>query len=429
MRVLVKSFGCSTNEADGACMAGCLARAGFELVDSVSTADVVVYNTCAVKSPTENRMIEVAKRVPVGKKLIVVGCLPLIDLARLEREVRFDGVAGPAVSEGIVGIVSLVAKGEKVFAVEESLGFKPSLSLPRIESNPVVSVVPISYGCLGSCAYCCVVFARGRLRSYTVQEIVNRVETDVRNGFREFWLTAQDTACYGRDIDTDLAELMVSVSKVNGDFMVRVGMMTPNLLFDVLEDVARAFSDEKVFKFLHLPVQSGDDEVLERMRRSYSVADFKEIVAGFRAACPEVTIATDVICGFPGESGEAFERTLRLIEEVKPDVVNVSKFFARPKTAAAEMQSDFVSGSEVKQRSARAGALTKKIAYERNKMWVGWRGDVLIDEEGKIDGSWIGRNFAYKPVVVKSSESLLGRIVNVEVVKVFPTFLEGKIVS
>ncbi len=210
MRVFVKSFGCSTNQADGAVLAGCLARTGYELVESVSAADVVVYNTCAVKGPTEDRMIEAAKRIGEGKKLVVVGCLPLINLRRLKEEVRFDGVAGPAVGERIVEIVKRVLGGERVFALEEGLGVNPKLSLPRVERNSVVSVVPVSYGCLGSCAYCCVVFARGRLRSYAISEIVERVEADVDRGFREVWLTAQDTACYGRDIGTDLAELLGS---------------------------------------------------------------------------------------------------------------------------------------------------------------------------------------------------------------------------
>jgi threonylcarbamoyladenosine tRNA methylthiotransferase CDKAL1 len=428
MRVFVKSFGCSTNQADGAVLAGCLARTGYELVESVSAADVVVYNTCAVKGPTEDRMIEAAKRIREGKKLVVVGCLPLINLRRLKEEVRFDGVAGPAVGERIVEIVKRVLGGERVFALEEGLGVNPKLSLPRVEGNPVVSVVPVSYGCLGSCAYCCVVFARGRLRSYAISEIVERVEVDVRRGFREVWLTAQDTACYGRDIGTDLAELLGSVCKVHGDFRIRVGMMTPNLVMDMLEDVVGVYHDEKIFKFLHLPVQSGDDAVLKRMRRFYSVADFKEIVDKFRASFPELTLATDVICGFPGEGAEAFERTLRLVEEVKPDVVNVSKFFARPGTLAAEMERDFVSSSEIKGRSTRAGALAKRMACERNTRWVGWKGEVLIDEVGKVAGSWVGRNFAYKPVAVKSAEPLLGRTVTVEVVEAFPTFLEGRIV-
>ncbi|MEM2412977.1 MAG: hypothetical protein QW447_04735, partial [Candidatus Bathyarchaeia archaeon] len=159
-------------------MAGCLARAGYVLVDSLAGADVVVYNTCAVKGPTENRMIDLLKRVPKSKKLIVVGCLPLINFERLQREASFDGVAGPALGERIVDIVEAVLKGDKVVALEGAERAKPDMHLPRVRLNPVIGIIPISYGCLGSCAYCCVVFARGRLRSYSVSEIVERVKMD-----------------------------------------------------------------------------------------------------------------------------------------------------------------------------------------------------------------------------------------------------------
>jgi threonylcarbamoyladenosine tRNA methylthiotransferase CDKAL1 len=429
MRVFVQSFGCSTNQEDGAVLAGCLAEAGYELVGSVSDGDLVVYNTCAVKGPTEDRLIEVCKRVPEGKKLIVTGCLPLINFERLLREVEFDGVAGPAAGGRIVEIARSVLRGETVFALNESLDRKPPLSLPRIRRSSVVSVVPVSYGCLGSCAYCCVVFARGRLRSYTGQEIVERVTEDVGNGFREFWLTSQETACYGRDIGTNLAELLDSVCRVSGDFRLRVGMMTPNAVMGILEELIGVFCDEKIFKFLHLPVQSGDDRILRLMRRFYSVDDFKEAVNRFRARFRGLTLATDVICGFPGESEEAFGRTLRLVEEVRPDVVNVSKFFARPRTRAAEMRTDFVSPSEIKRRSGAAGALAKRVALEKNKQWTGWRGEVLVDEVGKSAGSWVGRNFAYKPVVVRSADDLLGKTVNVRITNAFATYLEGEVVE
>jgi threonylcarbamoyladenosine tRNA methylthiotransferase CDKAL1 len=429
MRVLVKSFGCSINQSDGAVLAGCLNRAGYEIVESIADADVVVYNSCAVKGPTENRMVDVFSRVPLEKKLVVVGCLPEINRERIEKEVRFDGLAGPAVGRKIVDIVGRVVNGERVVAVEDSLSGKPELGLPRVEPNWVVSVVPISYGCLGSCAYCCVVFARGRLRSCSVQEIVQRVKDDVDKGFREFWLTAQDVGCYGKDIGSSLAGLLKSVCSVEGNFRVRVGMMTPNSVMDELDDLVSAFEDEKVFKFVHLPIQSGDDEVLDRMRRFYSVADFKEIVGAFRARFADVTLATDVICGFPGESREAFERTFRLIDEVRPDVVNVSKFYARPRTAAAGMRDVYVPSSEVKRRSMKAGAVARKVVLEKNERWVGWRGWVLVDEVGKIAGSWAGRNFAYRPIVVKSAQELLGKTLNVEVVRSFPIFLEGKIVD
>ena len=429
MRIFVKSFGCSTNQADGAVLAGCLCRAGYRIVDSISGADVVIYNTCAVKGPTENRIVAVMKSVPSEKKLVVVGCLPLINRGRIEDGIRFDGLAGPAVGEEIVDIVGRVVKGERIVAVGENLSSKPDLNLPRMDLNPAVSVVPICYGCLGSCAYCCVVFARGRLRSYRVEEIVRRVEDDVGRGFKEFWLTAQDVGCYGKDIGASLVQLLESVCAVEGDFRVRVGMMTPSSVMDYLEDLALVFEDEKIFKFLHLPVQSGDDEVLERMRRSYSVGDFKKVVGRFSAGFSRMTLATDVICGFPGESLEAFERTLSLIELVRPDVVNVSKFYARPRTAAAEMEDSFVSSYEIKRRSKEAGLLARKIVSEKNRQWVGWKGSILVDEVGKVGGSWIGRNFAYRPIVLKSAEPLLGKTVNVEVVKSFHTFLEGKIVE
>lgn len=431
MQVFIKSFGCSANLADGEVLAGCLAEAGHELVETVETADIVIYNTCAVKGPTENRMIAILKRVPPDKKLIVAGCLPLINFERVRKEVRFDGVVGPAAGDKIVDVVKRVLNGEKVVALEGAVSAKPSLNLPRLRLNPVIGIISINFGCLGSCAYCCVVFARGRLRSYSIQEIMEKVKMDLASGVREFWITSQDTACYGRDIGTSVADLLKALCTIKGDFKIRVGMMTPNLAKNILEDLIQAFESEKIFKFLHLPVQTGDNKVLKRMRRLYSVEDFKDIVNAFRARFPEVTIATDVICGFPSETEEAFERTLRLIEYIQPDIVNVSKFFARPKTTAVDMYEDFVSSQEIKRRSGVTAKLAKKVAFDRNQRWIGWTGEVLVDEIGKVSGSWIGRNFAYKPIVLKNSGSgdLIGKTFRVKVVKAFTTYLEGEIVG
>jgi MiaB-like tRNA modifying enzyme len=427
MQVFVKSFGCSTNLADGEILAGCLAKAGYELVNSVTSADVIIYNTCAVKGPTENRIIEILKRVPANKKVIIAGCLPLINFERLCKEVRFDGVVGPAAGDEIIEIVKRVLNGERVVALEEAVNAKPSLNLPRLRLNPVISIIPVNYGCLGVCAYCCVVFARGHLRSYGIQGIVERVKKDLAMGVQEFWITSQDTACYGRDRGMNLAELLNALCDVEGSFRVRVGMMTPNIVMDILGDLIQVFKNEKIFKFIHLPVQSGDDQILERMRRFYSVEGFKRIVNAFRASFPEMTLATDVICGFPGEGEEAFEKTLQLIGEVKPDIVNVSKFFARPRTAAAEMQEDFVPFQEIKRRSGILAKLAREVAFEKNQRWVGWTGEIFVDEVGKISGSWVGRNFAYKPITIRDAADLLGKTLRVKVVGGFPTYLEGNV--
>ena len=428
MRIFVKSYGCSTNLADGEVLAGCLSQAGFDLAQSIPDSDVIIYNSCAVKGPTEDRMISLLKRAPSGKKVIVAGCLPLTSFDRLQRDVRFDAAIGPAAGQEIVDVVKRVLAGEQIISLDGSLYAKPALSLPKLTQNPVVSLVPVGYGCLGSCSYCCVVFARGCLRSYPIEEIKEKIKSDLTTSTKEFWLTSQDMACYGKDLGTNLAMLLKSVCAVSGDFRVRVGMMTPNFALDILDELVEAFRSEKVFEFLHLPVQSGDDAVLKRMRRFYTVQDFKKVVAVFREAFPELTLATDVICGFPGENKKAFENTLRLISEVKPDIVNISKFFGRPGTTAAKM-SDAVKQTEIKRRSAEAAKLAKQISLERNKRWEDWTGGILIDEKGKMPGSWIGRNLAYKPVTVKKTSHLLGKTLQVRVVKGFPTYLEGTIIE
>ena len=396
---------------------------------SIASADVIVVNTCAVKGPTENRMIEILRRVPRRKKLIVTGCLPLVNFERLQKEVLFSGVVGPAAGQRIVEIVNRVSNGEEVVVLANGADNLPSLSLPRARSSPVTSIVPINYGCLGSCAYCCVVFARGHLRSYDVQDIVKRVREDLDLGLREFWITSQDTACYGRDKGTNLAALLRALCCVEENFRIRVGMMTVNNVLDMQEELVQAFQDERIFKFIHLPVQSGDDDVLKRMRRFYRVEDFRRVVEAFRTSFPDITLATDVICGFPGETEEDFHRTLQLIDEVKPDVVNISKFFARPKTAAARMQRDSVPLSEIKARSTVASALAKKLSFENNQRWAGWTGEILVDEVGKVPGSWVGRNLAYKPVAVKSTSKLVGKFMHARITEAFPTYLQGSIIQ
>ncbi len=427
MRISVQSFGCSTNLADGGVLKGCLAEAGHEIVESVSDAELVICNTCAVKGPTEDRMIEVCKRVPPDKKLVIAGCLPLINSDRLFSEVKFDAITGPAIGREIVDVVRRVGRGEKV--VKADRASLPDLALPRFQSSPVVSIVPISYGCLGSCAYCCVINARGRLRSHGIDEIVKRVKSDLALGLREFWLTSQDAACYGKDKNTSLPDLLRSICRLKGDFYIRVGMMTPNVVGNDLDRLLDAFKDRRVFSFLHVPVQSGDDDVLRRMGRRYRVEDFRHIVEAFREVFPSLTLATDIICGFPGETSEAFEHTLRLIEDVRPDVVNVSKFFARPGTSAALMVQDFVSRSEINRRTRSSRILLAKISREKNERWVGWKGEVLVDEKGKVRGSWVGRNFAYKSVVLREEGDLMGKCLNVKVVEAFPTYLRAELLN
>jgi MiaB-like tRNA modifying enzyme len=430
-KVYLQSFGCSSNFAEGELMTGCLAHAGYRIAETADAADVLVYNTCAVKTPTENRMIEILKkaRAAGGKQLVITGCLPLVNYDRVKDEVDFDALLGPAAGDAIVDTVRRVLRKERVVQLDRNLSGKPSLDLPRVPRNPVVSIVPISQGCLGSCSYCCVVLARGRLRSHTPSEIVRRIKLDLDVGAKEIWLTAQDTACYGKDIGVNLAALLSQTCGIKSDFLVRVGMMTPNFALDMMPELVDAFKNHHVFKFLHLPVQSGDEEVLRHMNRFYSVDDFERVVETFRKVIPDLTLATDVIVGFPGESAEAFDHTMQLIADVKPDVVNISKFFPRPRTPAEKMMRRIAQGETV-ERSKKMTELTRRITAEKNRAWIGWKGRILVDEIGKQLESFIGRNLAYKPIVVRSSDrSLLGKFISVHVKRTFRTYLEAEIID
>jgi len=258
---------------------------------------------------------------------------------------------------------------------------------------------------------------------------VRRIKLDLDVGAKEIWLTAQDTACYGKDMGVNLAALLNQTCEIESNFLVRVGMMTPNYALSILSELVEAFKHDHVFKFLHLPVQSGDEEVLKNMNRFYSVDDFKHVAETFRKAIPDLTLATDVIVGFPGESAEAFEHTMQLIAGVKPDVVNISKFFPRPQTPAEKM-TQRIAQSETVERSKKMTELTRKITAKKNKAWIGWKGRILVDETGKKPQSFIGRNSAYKPIVVKNSDrSLLGKFVNVYVRRTFRTYLEAEIID
>jgi len=430
MRTYVKGFGCSSNMADTEVLAGCLQNAGHIIVSSPEKAELVIFNTCAVKTQTENKMIHLLRKVPREKKLVIAGCLPLVNLRRLHREVRFDGVVGPAFGDKIVDVVRRISLGMNIEEVGEAVNM-PRLDLPRMPINSCISIIPICYGCLGECAYCCVRFARGKLRSYNIEEITSKVERDLAKGFKEFWLTSQDTACYGKDIGASLPKLLRRISSLSGEFLVRVGMMTPDNFLKIKNELIEEFKSGKIFKFLHIPVQSGDDEILKRMNRRYSRVDFKTIVGAFKEEFPQSTIATDVIVGFPGETKKAFDNTYELIKDTRPDIVNISKFFARPKTSEADL-GPRIDVQEMKARSGRMTHLVYNVSFERNREWGRWRGRILVDEIGKKN-SVVGRNFAYKPIAIKidnvTAKTLLGQIVEVKVHHVSRSHLLGERVS
>lgn len=414
-------FGCSANVADSEIASGLLKEAGHALVGELGLADASVVLTCTVKTPTEKKVVKRIRQLSEGgKPLVVAGCMPEAQRELVAETAPNASMVGPDDLVDIVDAVEGAISGDRFEAIHG--GPMDRTCLPRARRNPVVHIAPISSGCLGNCSYCIVRRARGALHSYPADSIVEDAKRAIGDGCREIWVTAEDTATYKWG-GVRLPQLLDRLSGLEDRFYIRVGMMNPDQAEPVVDDLVKAYESEKVFKFLHLPLQSGNDGVLRRMRRRYTAEDFRAIIERFREAFPALTLSTDVICGFPGETEEEFEDSVRLVEEVAPEVLNISRFWPRPGTEAAAMDGQ-LHGRETKRRSRMLTALWKHLSLEGSLRWVGWRGEVVVDEEGR-GGSMVGRNYAYKPVVVKESVRL-GDFVDVEVTEARGGYLLGR---
>ena len=416
MKVYVEAYGCTQNYGEARLMQEALAGRGHTLTASEGDADAHVLVTCTVIETTERKMVRrMAELASYDKPLVVAGCMAAAQRDRVRAIVPRAKLLPPRKWPQIVELLDAgTACGDRAAETEsEGFGWHDA-------------IVPIAQGCAGRCTYCITRVARGRVASLPTDAIVAQVRRHVDRGLREIKLTGQDTAAYGLDIGTSLAELLLAIEEIPSDFRTRVGMADPLTVYPIVDELVRAYASEKIFKFLHLPVQSGSDRILEAMRREYSVAQFEEIVHRFRHAYPELSLSTDVIVGFPGETEDEFEATMDLVRRVRPDIVNVTRFSARSGTPAANMENQIV-GWRVKERSRRLTRLRFEIAQEIHDRLVGHEYTVLVTEPGKA-GTVLARTPEYRQVVLPEAASL-GEFVTVGIDTATPTDLRGHVKS
>lgn len=421
-KIYIKTFGCALNQSDSEVMAGLLKKAGFEIAKNIDDARIVIINTCTVKQPSETKFFNYLEKInSSGKKIIIAGCIPQTDPEKLAGY----SLIGVNQIKNIVEIVEETLNDSVVSLLVKERNQR--LNLPKARKNKIIEIIPICEGCLGEpCAYCKVKSARGELFSYPIEEIKKQIETALKEGVKEIWLTAQDTGCYGKDIGLNLPALLNELLKIPGDYKIRLGMLNPNHVLEFLDELINVFKSDKIFKFMHIPFQAGSDEVLKRMRRKYTAKQFIEIVKKFRQEIPNITIATDVICGFPEETIEDFYKSIDIVSEIKPDVLNISRFWPRPKTEAEKMDGQ-LNGNETKRRSEIMAGIFNNIARMQNERWIDWEGEIIVDEKGK-NNSFAGRNFAYKPVVV-SQNARIGDKLKVKIEKITTFDLRGRILK
>lgn len=408
LKVFVEGYGCSANLAETEQIKGFFRSQSALLVENPSEAGLIVVNSCGVKRPTEFKMkrrVEKLKKMNSTATVIVSGCLPKINpsvLAGQERVVQ----TRPELKE--------IAKAAGL--AEQS--FSPTIDEVRL--NPFVSMIPISKGCLSSCSFCGTKKARGVLESHSIESINQRFERDLQNGTKEFYLASQDNGCYGFDKKTSFPLLVQKLLSNKGNYRIRLGMMSPQYISGYYDELVALFSDERVYKFLHLPMQSGNNRILGLMRRQYSAEQFEGLIKSLRKDIKGLCVSTDIIVGFPTETKQEFLDTLSLCQRIEFDVVNISKYGIRPGTSAAGMMQ--VPDKEKNLRSQELTRLCRNIFLEKNKALVGRREKILVTEKAKVNG-FVGRTNSYKLVVLPSAQ--LNEFATARITEAFPYFVRG----
>lgn len=416
MKIYIETYGCTANKNDESIIKGLLIENNYEIEKSIDRSDVLILLTCTVIENTEQRMLSrLSYFKETNKKVIVSGCMASVQ-RDLVSSIIPDATFLPP--RNIYHIVDLLENKVTVFSDHPKTGFEKFY-------DGVIAPIGIAEGCNYSCSYCITSIARGKLNSYPIEGIIGDIKNATQKGCREIQLTAQDTAQFGFDKGVSLTDLLRNISKIDGNFRVRIGMMNPQSVLSKLDELIDVFEDKKIYKFLHIPVQSGDNEILKIMNRKYSAHDFLKIVDCFRNKYQDITISTDIIVGFPGESEQQFQNSINLIRNIKPDIINITRFSARPNTHAKTIP-DRIPTDIVKNRSVKLTKICENISFENNLRHIGKRFCVLVTEIGK-NNTFVGRSENYKPVVLKEKVEI-GSFFNVEINEAYPTYLVGRLI-
>lgn len=444
-KLYLESYGCQMNFSDSEIVASILTKTGYTTTKNENEADVVLLNTCAIRDNAEQRVRHRLMHLKASKKkkpeLIVgmLGCMAeRLKSQLLEEEKLVDLVAGPDAYRDLPDLIRQVEEGHRAVNVllsrEETYA---DISPVRLDSNGISAFISIMRGCDNMCSFCVVPFTRGRERSRNPESIVKEAEELFEKGYREVTLLGQNVDSYkfealspgpGEEKKVSFADLLEMVAKVSPELRIRFSTSHPK---DMTDDVLHIMAGyENICKYIHLPVQSGNSEVLEKMNRGYSREWYLDRIAAIRRIMPECGISTDVITGFCGETEEQHKETLSLMEEVKYDFAYMFKYSERPKTLAQRKYADDITDDVKTRRLTEVIELQQKHSHYRTNMAVGKTHRVLIEGTSKrSEKHFFGRNTQNTVVVFPKKVDLeKGDYVNVLVNECTTATLIGEIV-
>lgn len=438
-KLYIQTYGCQMNQYDSERIVRLMGREGYEAAARAEEADLLLLNTCSVRDKAEQKVYsalgrwrELKENKP-GLVVAVGGCVAQQEgEALLSRAPYVDLVVG---TQNIHKLGELVREVETRRSRPVELAFyrDPSYmedgdGAPRVRGAK--AYVTIMQGCNKVCSFCIVPYVRGRELSRPSGKILAEVEHLVRNGVREVMLLGQNVNSYGKTAAGDLSfpELLGKINAIEGLERIRFTTSHPE---DLSPELIEAYATlEKLCEHLHLPVQSGSDNVLERMRRGYTREGYLEKIRRLRARCPKVSLTTDIIVGFPGETETEFAATLEILERVEYDEIYAFSYSPRPHTLAAKLYADDVPEEVKKRRLERVLDRQGEISLRRNRKKVGELEEILIEGPAKLrDGQIMGRTRSHKIVNAAGSEALAGKLAAVRITAASPNSLLGELVA
>lgn len=398
------TYGCTFNQGDSLKIEKIIGDYGFSKKNKINNADLVIINTCAVKLSTESKILNyishLVQKFP-SKYYIITGCLPQIDKKiynKIEKMI-FDKGFILNINE-IPILLNILFKIEKI--CQKLPNFKDkSYIIPQIDNKSPISIIQISEGCNNNCTYCCTTNARGNLQSFDWKLIIKQFKILISQGIKEFHITSQDLGNYDYE-GKKLHHLLKEISYLEGSFHFRLGMINPDYLIKFYSDFQQTFNDKRFYRFLHIPIQSGSNKILKKMKRNYTIEEVETFLLKLKEFDNLFRIGTDIIVGFPTETEEDYIQTENFIIKWKPSILNISKYSVRPNTEAKKYHQ--LKSQIIKERSKKLSKIFSNYSKILNKQWNGWEGEVFFNEyRENVQFPFMGRNLYYVPVLSKNA--------------------------
>jgi len=414
--IYIETYGCSANKNNSEILAGLLTSSKNQITNNPDIADIIILNTCIVKGKTENkikrRIQDLSKQFP-NKLIIITGCMPNTDYKELKKLNQNIILLGTHQFKNINKLLTdhnqnqLTEDKQSQYLEQQQ---EEKILQPKIPQNKLISITQISEGCLGDCTYCKTKLAKGPLNSYPEDKILKSIESDLQQGAKEIWLTSQDLAAYQLDKESTskLPELLNNILQLKHKFKLRLGMSNPNHILPIIDNLLKIYNTPKIYKFLHIPIQSASNNLLKQMNRKYNIQQPTDIIKKFKSLYPNITIATDIIVGYPTETEQDHKANLNFIETYKPDVLNLSKFSQHKNTKASTLKPLPI--NIINERTTELMQLHRETAQKNKQKFLNSTIQTLVNSKTKIPSIYEARDPNYNIILIKSNNrSILGK--------------------